>query len=194
MLMCSCFLASAFPGSTIPSSLGGDANVAAGSSLSTATATASSVAASRCGPDHDHCVNAKTWFLTHAVSPGSSAPAVPIYESQGTWLQHEDNQLARDQDAAHMFRTKAASPQECKIGNILIVWRPNDGEPRWPESEQAAQTKNRWQVMVVETINPATGTFTIQGRADNPIPLDAARSIVEDKKVMWRDEAWHVVK
>ena len=192
MLLGACFLGSGFPGATIPSSLGSDANVSAGSSL--ATAAANNVAASQCGPEHDHCVNGKTWFLTRAVSPGSSSPAVQIYESQGTWLRHEDNQPAKDQDGAHMFRTKAAVPKDCKAGQVLIVWRPNDGEPRWPESEQAAQTKNRWQVMVIENINPAAGTFTIQGRDDNPIPLNAARSIVEDKQVTWRDGEWRVSK
>ena len=38
-------------------------------------------------------------------------------------------------------------------------------------------------MMVVDAVDPAKATFTIQARPDRPFPLDLARAIVERKEL-----------
>lgn len=145
-----------------------------------AAAVSSPVEAGACDPQHDHCVRKATWFLIEHALPGSASPATPVFERNGKWVSYADDTAAR---SGFILRTELAVPSATKVRDVLIVLRPNDGEPRWPVSEEAAQTTARWRVMVVETVDPAAATFTIQGRPDVPIPLAAARRVVETKEV-----------
>lgn len=140
----------------------------------------SSVQAGTCDPEHNHCVRPTTWFLIERASPGSASPATPVFEKDGKWVSYEDGEVAR---GGHVLRTQVASAKSVKVRDTLIVLRPNDDEPVYPVSEDAAQTTARWRVMVVETVDRDAATFTIQGRPDVAVPLASARSVVETKEV-----------
>ena len=136
--------------------------------------------AGSCSPARDHCVRPTTWFLVEHALPGSASPATPVHEMDGRWVSYETGEAARDGYALH---TELARAEKTKVRDVLVVWRPYDDEPLWPVSEEAAQTTGRWVVMVVDTIDPDAATFTIQGRDDVPIPLAAARGVVETRAV-----------
>ncbi len=136
-----------------------------------------------CDPDHNHCVRATTWFWIEHALYGSASPTTPVYEKDGKWVSYENGEVKWGN---YVLRTQLAVPSKVKVHDVLIVWRPNDDEPLWPESEDVAQTPSRWVVMVVETVDAKAATFTIQGRPDVPVPLAAARSVVERKEVRWQ--------
>jgi hypothetical protein len=134
-----------------------------------------------CDPAHDHCIRPTTWFwMERPAGPGTASPVTPVHEQDGKWVTYASGETA---GMGYLLRTELAKPASTKKGDLLIVWRPNDDEPLYPESEDAAQkSTTRWLSMVVETVSPSAGTFTIQARPDMPVPLAAARRVVETKE------------
>jgi hypothetical protein len=133
-----------------------------------------------CPPEKNHCVRATTWFWIEHALYGSAGPTTPVYEKDGKWVSYENGEVM---SSYYVLRTQVAVPSKVKVHDVLIVWRPNDDKPIWPESEEVAQTPSSWVVMVVETVDANAATFTIQGRADVPVPLAAARSVIERKEI-----------
>ena len=138
------------------------------------------LAGGACDAKHNHCVADRTWFLTPRASPGTCSPVTPVYLKDGKFVQYEDGETIRN---GYVVRTEAASAKTTRARDVLIVWQPRDGEPRFPESEEATHSTTRWCVMVVDAVDPANATFTIQARPDRPFPLDLARAIVERKEL-----------
>jgi hypothetical protein len=134
-----------------------------------------------CGPEHNHCVRAGTWFSVEDILPGSGHPATPVFEKDGEWVSYEDGEVMSW--GTYVLRTEVATPAKVKPHDALIVWRPNDGEPAFPTSEAQAQTRSRWLVTVVKTVDPGSGTFTRDGGSPEPLPLAAARAVVERKEI-----------
>jgi len=142
-------------------------------------------AAGFCDPAHNHCIRPATWFWIENALYGSAGPTTPVHEQDGKWLSWENGQAVHGYT---LLRTELAVPSKVKVHDVLIVWRANDDQPVWPVSEEQAQTPSYWVVMVVETVDAKAGTFTIQGRPDVPVPLAAARSVVERKELLFEGE------
>jgi hypothetical protein len=135
-----------------------------------------------CDPAHDHCIRPTTWFhMERPAGPGTASPVTPVHEKDGKWVTYASGETVGD---GILLRTEVAKAASTKKGELLIVWQPRADEPLYPESEDQAQTSTtRWVSMVVETVSPSAGTFTIQARPDRPFPLAASRRVVESKKV-----------
>src|SRR5215467_14401605 len=112
---------------------------------------------------------------------GSGPPAAPVYEKDGKYVVYEDGGAISW--GMLVLRTEIVVPAKVKQKDALIVWRANDSEPLYPTSEEQAQTRGRWVVMVVDKVDLAAGTFTRLGGSDEGIPFGSARSIVESKEV-----------
>jgi len=134
-----------------------------------------------CGPERNHCVKPGTWFAVEHILTGSGSPAAPVYEKDGKYVVYEDGGAISW--GMLVLRTEIVVPAKVKQKDALIVWRANDGEPLYPTSEEEAQTRGRWVVMVVDKVDLAAGTFTRLGGSDEGIPFGPARSIVESKEV-----------
>lgn len=134
-----------------------------------------------CTPDRNHCVKPATWFAVRHIMPDSGEPARPVYEKNGKYFVYEDNdEITWDY---YVVRTEVAQPAKVKGSDTLIFWRAQEGEPLYPSSEEQAQTHGRWMIAVVDKVDVATGTFTRLGGSNEKVPLSAARSIVESKKI-----------
>lgn len=161
----------------------------AGSSLPTPAASLPSAPAAipmaretgACTPERNHCVKPTTWFAVEHILPGSGAPATPVYEKNGKYVVYEDGEEISW--GMLVLRTEVAVPAKLKRKDALIVWRANDSEPVFPNSEEQAQTRGRWVVMVVDKVDLAAGTFTRLGGSEEGIPIITARSIVERKEI-----------
>ena len=134
-----------------------------------------------CGPERNHCVRPEAGFwIATKVTPGRMSPTTPVFERNGEWVSYENpNDVYRGN--GYILRTEVADPKATKRRDVLVFWFPRDGEPRFPDSEEAAKSSTRWVVTVVETVDPASGTFTIEARPDRPFPLAASRRVVEMK-------------
>jgi len=136
-----------------------------------------------CGPERNHCIRPEAGFwIATRPSPGRASPTTPVFERNGEWVSYEK---ASDvyRTSGYVLRTEVADPKATKRRDVLVVWQPRDGEPRFPDSEEAARSSTRWVVMVVEAVDAANGTFTIEARPDNPFPLAASRRVVEMKEL-----------
>jgi len=134
-----------------------------------------------CGPERNHCLKPGTWFAVEHILTGSGSPAAPAYEKDGKYIVYEDGREISW--GMLVLRTEVVVPAKVKHEDALIVWRAHDSEPLYPTSEEQAQTRGRWEVMVVDTVDVAAGTFTRLGGSDEGIPLGPARSIVERKEI-----------
>jgi hypothetical protein len=138
-------------------------------------------ASSACGPDHNHCVKPGTWFAVENLLPGSGHPAKPVYEKDGKYIAYEDSEEISW--GYRVLRTEVAVPAKVKHKEVLVVWRPHDGEPPYPTSEEQAQSQSRWLVMIVDKVDPAAGTFTRLEGPEEPLPLSNARTVVELREI-----------
>ncbi len=149
--------------------------------VASATPAPRSPAPAACDAAHDHCVKRETWFLADTrPSPGRMSPVTPVHEGDGCWLDYTDDDYAR---RGVVYRTAVADAAAVKPGDVLIVLQPNDNEPPYPSSVEAAQTTARWTIAVVDALDARTKTFTIESRRERPISLAAARAIVETRDV-----------
>jgi hypothetical protein len=179
------FIAVTLAACALPGQLQGAASSVPGISGTNPTPSASvalAAATGACGPEHNHCIRPGTWFSVEDLLDGSGHPATPVYEKDGRWVSYEDGEeMSR---GMIILRTEVASAAKIKHRTALIVWRPHDGEPSYPVSEEQAQTSSRWLAVVVDTVDPVAGTFTRDGGSPEPLPLAAARVIVERKEVL----------
>lgn len=132
-----------------------------------------------CTPEKNHCIRDETWFWFENAYPDSEAPSSPVYQKKdGRWFTYQGKRKL----GGYLARTELATAENVKRKSVVIVWRPNDGEPTWPISEDVALTEDaRWRVMVVDAVDAATGTFNIVNREDMRIKLANARRVVERK-------------
>ena len=154
--------------------------------VSAAPATASPIALSAptgaCGPEVNHCIRPGTWFYVDHVRTGAGIPATPVHEAPGDkWVDFEQGEEVSW--GMIILRTEVAVPAKVKRNDALVVWRPHDGEPLYPTSEQQAQTRSRWLLMIVDSVDLASGTFKMDGGPDIPVPLAAARAVVERREI-----------
>ena len=64
-------------------------------------------------------------------------PGAPVYLKDGKFIRYEDGETVQ---GGYVVRTEVASPKTTKVRDVLIVWQPRDGEPRFPDSEEATHS------------------------------------------------------
>lgn len=134
------------------------------------------------GPDcdaaHDHCLREGTWFAAGNYAQGKLFRATPCFAFEGNWYNFRGDPI---DDGGKLFKTRVAKPEDLQAGAPIVMFTPEDNpRDKWVNTQYEALTSSRWDVVVPDSVNAATHTFSTKAWPD-PIDIDVARVIVEQK-------------
>ena len=129
-----------------------------------------------CDASRDHCMRDGVWFAADNVTPGGLFRAVPAFELEGKWY----NWRGGDVDPGRLFKTELAKVETIKRGAPVVFLVPETSSGQWLESEYEALTSSRWDVAIVDAVNPAAKTFRVKGWPDD-LSIDVARVITQQQ-------------
>jgi hypothetical protein len=129
-----------------------------------------------CDASRDHCMRPGVWFAADNYDSQHLFRALPVFEFDGTWW----NWRGAEVESGKLFKTELATPAKLRVGAPVIVWLPETDSAAWAENEYDALTSSRWDVAVVQSVNPSAKTFRIPRWPDD-LPIENARVILEQK-------------